>query len=225
MFEIFGALLGGGYLLYKYTSDKHSNKAFKRQQASKAAIRKKVSDLVKECEMREKMFYTLPRDVENGTVKLTPELHQKLKDDVINMRYDIIHNIIPTKDMEYVFGEDWENIFMSYPTDYESLRDLDSSNFMAKFGDIWEIVFNIWFSTYGYIAYDHTDSGYRYKMGIRGVPHEDTIQVASRACQIIERNLLEKYDNDGFKLYVSSIDDSKLIWEYESPEFIGNRLW
>lgn len=225
MFEIFGALLGGGYLLHKYTSDKHSHKEFERKYASKAAIREKVSDLVKECEMRERMFYIFPRDVQNGTVKLTPELHQKLKDDVINMRYDIIHNIIPTEDMEYVFGEDWENIFMSYPTDYESLRDLNSSNSMAEFGDIWEIVFNIWFSTYGYITYSHTILGYRYKMGIRGVPHEDRIQVASRACQIIERNLLQKYDNDGFKLYVDSGDSSKLIWKYEFPEFIGNRLW
>ncbi len=226
MFEIFGALFGGAWLLHKFTSEKSASKAFDRRFQTIEAIRKSVSDWEYEREMRSKFFYILPPDIQNGTIKLTPELHEKIWNDVLEMRDNVVHNIIPAKDMEFVFGENWEEWFEQLPEEYDWLRNQYESAFGGKFGGIWEVVFNIWLSMQGYIGYWHTYRGYNYKHDIVGVLHDDRIRVATRACQVIERNIRKRYNNDeGFKLYVHDGADYKLIWKYEFPDSIGNRLW
>ena len=226
MFEIFGALFGGAWLLHKFTNEKLASKAFDRRFQTTEAIRKSVSDWEFERELRSKFFYILPPDIENGTVTLTPEIHEKIWNNVLETRDNVIHNIIPSSDMEFVFGENWEEWFEQLPVDYNSLKNTYESNLFGEFGGIWEVVFNIWLSEQGYIGYWHTYHGYQYKMDIVGVLHNDRISVATRACQIIERNILEKHNNDeGLKLYVHNGADYELIWKYEFPDSIGNRLW
>ncbi len=226
MFEIFGALFGGAWLLHKFTSEKSASKSFDRRFQITEAIRKSVSDWDFERELRKKFFYILPPDVENGTIKLTQELHEKIWNDALEMRNNVIHNIIPASDMEFVFGENWEEWFEQLPEEYDWLRNQYEWAFDGKFGGIWEVVFNIWLSMQGYIGHHHTNDGYQYKMDIVGVLHDDRIRVATRACQVIERNILQNYNNDeGFKLYVCSGADYKLVWKYEYAGFLGARLW
>ncbi len=226
MFEIFGALFGGAYLLSKFTSEKSKSRAFERRFQATKAIRETVSDMSFESTLRSKFFYTLSPDIENGTIKFTPELHEQIWSGVLETRNDVIHNNIPESDMRFVFGKNWEEWFEQLPVDYNSLQNQYEYGYDGKFGSIWEVVFNIWLSMCGYIGHHHTNDGYQYKLDIVGVLHDDRIGVAARACQIIERNILEKHNNDErFKLYVCSGADYKLVWEYEYSEFLGNRLW
>ena len=226
MFEFFIALFGGAYILNKLSGEKTNHKIAQRKLDRAESIRELLYDFEVERQYREKFFYKLPIDVENGTLPFTNELYESLIENVLKTRDDVIHNIIPESDMIYVFGENWDEWFKSRPTDFDSLQEPASSWTFPHFQNIWDVVFNIWFSMNGFLTYDHTFSGYNFMMDIQGVLHKDRIKVASRACEVIERNINEKKPGIyGLKLYTSSTQGSKLVWQYESPDFIGDRLW
>ena len=226
MFEIFGALLGGAYLLHKTSQDKYNHKMFQRRLDSAERIRSMVSSWDYESQLRSKFFYTLSPDIENGTIKLTEELHEKIWNDVIETRKNVMYNIIPESDMIYIFGETWKEWFDSLDIDYNSLKDTHRFQMDGAFGSVWELIFNVWLSMHGYIGTEHTYHGYQFMHGMVGILHENREGIATRACEIIERNINNKHPNiDGLKLYVGSVHKMNLLWKYESEEFISHRIW
>ena len=190
MFEIFGALFGGAYLLGKAASDKSAHRSAQDWGSNYKMIYDTITNPSIEKKLADSLYYKFPQDILCGLAELTAERHNEICQSVINTRNYVIHEIIPSKDMEYVFGKDWESYFEKVPTDYDALQEPKT---MSYWGGVWDIVLNIWLSTKGYASWQHVSHGYYITGSVPYIMNDDVPRVTQRACDVIARNVREHH--------------------------------
>ena len=179
MFEIFGALFGGAYLMYKVGSDNARKQESEARYNKYRQIQQRVTNSDLEWKMRTKMSFKY-RD---STEKIMKALSER----------DKMVSEVSEKDMEYVFGSDWRELFAQKPLPY--LADQLPSYTPECFHYIHEVAFNLWMSQKGYIVGDHCAKGYSAKCIITGLPDEQQGRrygITDRAVEVILRNV-QKY--------------------------------
>lgn len=198
MFEIFGALFGGAYLIHKIGSEnaiKQDNDA--RMQRFNMR-RNQVTNSNLEWEWREKMSFRT--NAKYGEITKALKAREQMVSEVSE------------KDMAYVFGLDWKELFAKKPLAYLStqLPGCDDGCFKC----IHEVAFNLWMSQKGYIVAHHcSHSGYSAKHIIDGLPDNQQGRrygITSRAIKVIERNVKRKHPD--LAVVQDPLDPKRKIW-------------
>lgn len=175
MFEFFAALFGGAFLAGRSIRDSAMVSAAEARRKRYREIVDKLEDQILENQMRGKLDWKKPHN------SYSYEQAQKA-------RWDMLREI-PNRDLVYVFGENWEEIFKKERV----FLPYSTGGVTDAFGSIWEIALNLWLSGKHIICSRHS-AYYNTRFIINGLPEEmDKTQVALKACKVIERNIQKKY--------------------------------
>ena len=176
MFEIFGALFGGLYLAGKSISESAKQSAADARLARCREIESKLTDRDLEWHMRNELDWE-------------PKCGKNLWS-VIDKRWKMLKEI-PQKDLVYVFGDNWEELF----TKERVYLAHTSGAISGQMIDIWEMAFNLWLSGRHIISNNNTIYGYYYNNIVRGMPRDKALNKKAifRMAKVIERNLQEKF--------------------------------
>ena len=202
MFEIFGALFGIAYLAGKSISEQVGTEAAEARRNKYSSIIEKMQNPELESNMRsslewKKGYYSAPYS------------------EVKKRRWEMLREI-PEKDLVYVFGNNWEEMFekqLAYlPNTYTGTEGM--------LFDIWEMAFNIWLSKRHVISRNHTKQ-YYYNNIVRGMPQDrkQSKQAIFKMAKIIERNIQEKFPEASLSLNpinenVFPDKKNNLIWNF-----------
>ena len=141
MFEIFGALFGIAYLAGKSISEQVGTEAAEARRNKYSSIIEKMQNPELESNMRnslewKKGYYSDPYS------------------EVKKRRWEMLREI-PEKDLVYVFGNNWEEMFEKQLAYLPNTYNIEGMLF-----DIWEMAFNIWLSKRHVISRNHTKQYY-----------------------------------------------------------------
>lgn len=174
MFAFFAALFGGLYLAGESISESAKQSAADARLAKGREIKNKMLDNDLEWNMRSELNWE-------------PKCGKNLNT-VQDKRWKMLREI-PEKDLIYVFGDKWEELF----TNERVFLPYSPSN-DGRMVDIWEVAFNIWLSGRHVLSHNHTGR-YYYNNIVRGMPRDKELnkKMILKAARIIERNLKEKF--------------------------------
>lgn len=206
MWEIFGALFGGAYIAAKYNGDKSAKRAADRRFNSYLDIKNQLTNMSLESGMRSQMYWGKPYAAD--TYRTSRAAIRKMESE------------IPEKDMEFVFGKDWEKLFYGKETPYIVYVPND------YFHDIHEIAFNLWLASNKHIISTNHGSGYSIGREVKGLPERYQWQsVPLRACQVIERYIQEVYPNASLWYPTSTLRSpgTFIEWNFSIDSYAGTR--
>ena len=171
MWEIFGALFGGAYILGRVANDKANKRAADTRFNRYLGVKNRLTNLEIESRMRNEMHWGKPYAMDK---------YRTSKAAIRKMESEI-----PKEDMEFVFGKDWERVFYAKEIPYIVYGASD------YFHDIHEIAFNMWLASNKHLISTNHASGYSIGREVKGIPMEQRRYVPLRACQVIEKHIQE----------------------------------
>lgn len=226
MFELFAALFGGGYLATKISKDKRN----KIQAQSESAIRNAIINMLTNYQLEEKLerslFYV---DKLNSEISFN-SFNESVKEIYAYRKY-AIEQCIPEEDLIFIFGLQWREVLKIPECDIADnamniMKDIIPIGYSNEFGNVWGIVLDLLLSIDGIVASKHIINGYQVGREIIGVPFDERVEIAKKACKVIERNIQRKNGkNDDFGLFVTSQDSNNLNWGFVVPTEIRKILW
>lgn len=173
MWELFAALFGGAYIAGRVGSEKAATKASNRRRETYRDINNQITNIALEDKMRSEMHWGKPYDTDRWHT--TKAAIKKMESEV------------PERDMEYVFGGNWRDLFNNKFTPYIVYDGLNGG-----FNCIHEVAFNLWLANKHLISTNHT-SGYVIECRMKDVDHALSRGIALRACEVIESHIQETH--------------------------------
>lgn len=181
MFELFGALFGGAYILGKLGSDNYHKEQSEAKRQKFQQIKRQLTASRLEWDMRVRMSFNQRASYEKIT-------------EVLKARAEMVSEV-NEDDMAYVFGNDWREIFDRKGVPY--LADsMGGGYFPECFQYIHEVAFNLWLSQKGYISEFHADCGYSAQIILKGLKDEEQGRrygITDRAVEVIQRNIHKEH--------------------------------
>lgn len=214
----FAALFGGAVLAGKSLVDSYRKESAEERWNKYRCINRKVTNSVLESQIHQQMC-----DSKEGRIQMLDEIEDEL---------------------EEIFGSNWRAFYRYYifnwSRGYDDNRNLiftgyinpENEYFLAGyegtfsevmvseiggFLNIWNLACEVWMSKKGFIACGRNK--YNTMFGIRGCGDAERKAVATKACQIIERNLQNAHPDMNLRLRLDYSEFGKngmpkLAWEH-----------
>lgn len=153
------------------------------------------------------------RNIAFGQTLENPELEHSILEEAVKKHHPWVVAQIPENDLEYVFGEQWQELIGTYYKEvFGAFQTSDDFGGSYNFNDVSSILINILMSQHGYLRDSRYWRGYQRGRIIRGVPKEDRVEVANRTCRIIERNIRTAHPDIDLYLCQNPFDKYILSW-------------
>ena len=135
--------------------------------------------------------------------------------------WDWVINQIPTSDLQFIFGDDWERIINDYKSGKIEKYNFNKLTFLPRddgayhcFRDINSILFNVLASQHGIILHNRMYNGYQTGYAIDGVDFERREITAKKVCIVIERNIKSNHPNINIRIENNPSIAYMMRWDY-----------